>query len=118
MWISRQIGTPKQNSAAETGTVTLNSNGKVEAVSTGVQRDINVFSPFGYSFSVPEGEEMLLIEKSGEQAALGIAVKNKKLLSGEIKIESSSGAYIYLKNDGSVIINGLEISRDGVINDK
>lgn len=116
MWISRQFGKAEQP-IVETGKVTLNSNGELEAVSTGVQRDFSVFSPFGYCFSLPQGEDMLLIESSGEQASLGVVMKNENLQTGEVKITSSGGAYIHLRNDGTVVINGVEISKEGVIND-
>jgi hypothetical protein len=34
---------------------------------------------------------------------------------GEVKITSLSGAYIHLKNDGSIELNGLLISKEGKI---
>ena len=38
-----------------------------------------------------------------------------KLESGEVELRSLGGAYILLKNNGDVVINGLVINRQGVI---
>lgn len=115
MWISRQIMKSQEQPALETGVSTLNRNGEVDAVSTGAERCINIYAPYGYSFSLPTGVDMLLTKSDGEQAAIGVLMKNSDVRPGEIKIKAASGAYIHLKNDGSVVINGLEINRDGEI---
>lgn len=115
MWISRNIGRVQETAAAETGKVTLNSKGQVEAVSTGVDRNIQIYSPYGYSFSLPSGINMLFTKSGGEQAGIGVAMNNSGIRVGEIKIQAQSGAYIHLKRNGSVVINGLEIDRDGVL---
>lgn len=115
MWISKQITKTQDTPAVQTGTSTLNSNGQVEAVSTGAERNIGIYSPYGYSFSLPAGVKMLLAKSDGQQAAIGTLMSSDVLAAGEIMIKSSSGAYIHLKENGSVIINGLEISRNGVI---
>lgn len=115
MWISGAISSRPDNPTVQTGKSTLNSNGKTEAVSSGVSRDIEVYSPYGYAFSLPSGEKMLLAECEGNQAGIGTLNDNGDIETGEIKITAASGAYIYLKNDGSVIINGLKINAKGVI---
>lgn len=115
MWISRQITKARETPSVQTGTSTLNRNGQVEAVSTGAERNIKIYSPYGYSFSLPEGTEMMLAKSDGQQSAIGTLMHTDDIETGEIKITSASGAYIYLKNDGSVIINGLEIDKDGVV---
>lgn len=118
MWISQQMNKTPDEPAVQKGRVTLNDNGELEAVSTGVERNLDIFSPFGYIYSVPTGTDMILTRCDGNQGAVGVRMKNAGLEFGEIKIVSSSGAYIYLKNDGSVIINGLKISKTGEIDGK
>lgn len=118
MWISRRMLENEEKQTVQPGRVTLNKNGRVEAVSTGVERDVEIYSPFGYCFSLPKGSEMLLVQSADGQAAIGVKHSAENIFPGEIKISSPSGAYIYLKKDGSVVINGLEIGKDGVINDK
>lgn len=115
MWISKQITKTQETPTVQTGTSTLNSNGQIEAVSTGSERNISIYSPYGYCFSMPAGVEMLLAKSDGQQAAIGTLMNPDGIANGEIMIKSLSGAYVHLKNNGSVIINGLEISRDGVI---
>lgn len=115
MWLSRQIIKNEEKPAIQSGRVTLNENGEFEAVASGVDRSVRMFSPYGYGFSLPKGERMLLTESDGSQAAFGVEMSRENIEPGEIKITSSSGAYIYLKNDGSVVINGLEIDSRGAI---
>lgn len=115
MWISRKLISKEDTPAIQSGMSTLNHNGQVEAVSTGAERDIRIYSPYGYSFSLPSGVEMLLSNSSGQQAAIGTLMQDTDTEPGEIKITAASGACIRLKNNGSVVINGMEIDKDGVI---
>lgn len=115
MWISKQVIRQNSIPAAECGTVTMNSSDGIEAVSTGTQRSIQLYAPYGYYCNIPEGERVILTQSSGEQAVLGVLSSPGALKSGEIKLCAPSGAYIYLKNDGSVLINGLKITREGKI---
>lgn len=117
MWISRQIVKPTDNPTVESGRVTLSNKNQVEAVSTGVDRNLQLYAPYGYTFSLPSGVSMLLAKSDGEQAGIGALMQDKSVKVGEIKITAQSGAYIHLKNDGSVVINGLEISKYGEIYD-
>lgn len=118
MWISRQINKNYSEPSIQSGRVTLNGSGGLEAVSTGVERSVDVFSPFGYFYSVPANTDMLLARFDGRQGAIGTAMESEALDVGEIKITCPSGAYIHLKNDGSVVINGTVISKTGEINGK
>lgn len=118
MWISEQLSREKSMPEMQTGLSTLNCNGKVEAVSTGAERDISIYSPYGYCFSLPPGVQMLLSKSDGQQAAMGTLMYDGDLKPGEIKITSLSGAYIHLKSDGSVVINGMKIDKNGVIADE
>ncbi len=115
MWISEQISKGQPQTENQTGKSTLNSNGSVEITSTGVCRDVELYSPYGYSFSLPVGQNVLLTRCDGAQAGLGVALSSNALAQGEIKITALSGAYIHLKQDGSVVINGLKINKNGVI---
>lgn len=117
MWISERMAKSQQTQQMQTGTSTLNDKGKVEAVSTGAERNIKMFAPYGYCFSLPKGMEIMLANGDGQQSAVGVLMEVNDIESGEIKITSLSGAYIHLKNDGSVVINGLEINRNGVVAD-
>ena len=56
MWISRQIIKEEKLPPTECGKVTMNSGGKIEAASTGVERNVDFYSPYGYISCVPKGE--------------------------------------------------------------
>lgn len=115
MWISRQIIKEEKTPAVECGKVTMSANGTVEAASTGVERNVAFYAPYGYSFCVPKGERLLLTQGGGEQVCIGVESDSANVECGEIKITSLSGAYIYLKNDGSIELNGLTVSKEGKI---
>ena len=113
MWISKQIIKEKAQPPTQCGELTMNVDGSIEATSTGVERSINVYAPFGYSASVPSGTRLLLSQGGGEQVCLGVKSDASVLNIGEIKISSPCGGYIYLKSDGSVEINGATITKEG-----
>ena len=46
MWISRQIIKEEKLPPTECGKVTMNSGGKIEAASTGVERNVDFYSPY------------------------------------------------------------------------
>lgn len=115
MWISKQIVKESNEPPAQTGKSTLNNNGSVEAVSSGVNRDLRLISPYGYSFSLPAGTELLLMKADGSQLGIGVPANTSSLKTGEIKITAKSGAYIHLCDDGSISLNGLRINSNGGI---
>lgn len=115
MWISRQIVKGSDDVTIESGRSISGTEQGVDMVSTGVERNVDVFSPYGYSFSLPGGEGVLTARNADGQAIIGINMKDTRLKQGEIKIVSKSGAYVYLKADGSVEINGLIINKNGVV---
>lgn len=115
MWISSQIVKESSEPYAQTGKSTLNNNGNVEAVSTGVNRNLKIVSPYGYSFSLPAGNELVLMKADGSQLGIGVPASDSSLKTGEIKITAKSGAFIHLRDDGSISLNGLIINNNGEI---
>ncbi|MBQ7202856.1 MAG: hypothetical protein IJS03_02430 [Eubacterium sp.] len=115
MWLSKMISKASPAAVAEKGSITISGTGDVEArASSSAQKLIN-YTPYGYCANVPVGEEVAVIPSSDGSIALGTACKSQSLESGEILITSKGGAIIMLKNNGSVIINSLEIDKNGVI---
>lgn len=112
MWLSRNFKDKEQN-AAETGVVTLSANGVTEANSSLPSRTSECFAPYGYSFRMPVGEEVLIVNGASGAAVAGSKMSGNSLEQGEVEIKSLGGASIVLKNDGSVVINSLVIDRDG-----
>lgn len=115
MWLSRQTLNVNSAPSIENATVTLNNDGKLEAVSSSAGRSVKVYAPYGYSFSLPKGSRLLMTRTGGEQVSFASEMENTTQEEGEIKIASAFGNYIHLKKDGSVIINGLKINSKGEI---
>ncbi|MGN0523984.1 MAG: hypothetical protein ACI4IG_06900 [Eubacterium sp.] len=116
MWLSKMISKTNSNNIAESGNVTIASADSIEANATVNCRNLPTYSPYGYTSVAPVGEEIMLIPSTNGQVAVGTRSSALELESGEICISSKGGAKIILKNDGSVIINSVVISKNGVIN--
>lgn len=114
MWISKNIAGMGYESLAERGSVTLSSN-EFEAGSTCTQRSIDTFAPYGYQSKAPVGQQVMILPSSDGQAVIGSLCSYKDLDSGEIRIISKGGATILLKNDGTIQLNSLTISKEGVV---
>lgn len=117
MWLSRNFKSTEQ-SAAETGVITLNKDDVTEANSSMPSRDAQCFSPYGYSARIPVGDEVLIVNGSSGSAVAGVKMNSGTLEQGEIEIRSLGGASILLKNDGSVVINSLVIDKNGNIEER
>ncbi|MFR5875366.1 MAG: hypothetical protein ACLUFN_02625 [Eubacterium sp.] len=115
MWLSKMLSKSDTVDKAEKGRVTLSEPDSFEAGSSVTSRNINSYAPYGYNSLAPVGEEIILVPSSDGQVAIGTKNDSTSLESGEIKITSKGGASIILKNDGRVIINSLEIDKNGVI---
>lgn len=78
-------------------------------------RQVRCVLPCGMEAFPAEGDPVILLTlDSGEVVVLGTAqVKSEK--EGEIGFRAKSGAYLQLKSDGTVVINGMVIGTDGTI---
>ncbi len=112
MWLSRKFKSAQQ-SAAETGIVTLNENGETKANSSLASTTSSCYTPYGYTAPIPVGEEVLVVNGASGAAVAGTVMGTGDLEQGEIEIKSLGGARILLKNDGSVQINSLVIDKNG-----
>ena len=114
MWLSKQINTQIKGTAAQSAVVISGGN-NAEAASNFNVKGFESYAPFGYIYSAPPGAQILLID--GENGPVNVGVKaesESKIQCGEIIIRSLGGAEIYLKNNGSVVINGgFVINGDG-----
>lgn len=116
MWLSRRFNKPVPF-FAESGTVTSAEKGKTEATSSLCTKDVSNYAPYGYSYSLPVGQELLLVNCRNGGAGAGVKMNgNSNLECGEIMIKSLGGAGICLKNDGTVVINDcFTFTRSGTI---
>ncbi len=117
MWLSRRFKGNEQ-SAAETGVVTLSTGDMTESSSSMPSRHSECFAPYGYSSVIPVGEKVLIVNGASGAAVAGAKMDAGALDQGEVEIKSLGGARILLKNDGSVVINSLVIDKFGNIKER
>ena len=115
MWLSKAVNRNAADNRAQRGSVTISGSAEIEAHTGGNTKNMETFTPYGYTCSAPVGEEVAVVPSSDGSIALGTKCRAETLESGEVMITSLGGAVIYLKNDGSVVINSLVIDRNGVI---
>lgn len=115
MWLSKMIGKGIADNRAQKGSVTISGSADIEAQYTAGTKNMEAFTPYGYTCAAPIGEEVVVIPSSDGEVALGTRCKASELESGEVMIASLGGAKIILKNDGTVVINSMVINREGAI---
>ena len=114
MWMSKRIVATSEMEVAEKGKVTLSDN-QLEAGATVTRRNIDSYAPYGYKSVPPVDEDVIMLESNDGAVVLGALSKDEDIESGEVKISSLGGAYIILKNNGDIVLNGLVIDSRGVI---
>ena len=78
--------------------------------------DVQIIAPYGIRSKPVVGKQALIIPSSEQKYAVpGVVCTLEDLQSGEIELKASSGAYIKLKSNGEVIINGMRITANGQI---
>lgn len=112
MWISKRFYSPI-TSACEIGKITVSGRAGEQASASVQSKNIEIYSPYGYSFSAPKGEDVLLVSSALGTVGSGLKMKKSALAPGEVEISSLGGAKIILKNDGTVSINGHAFSKEG-----
>lgn len=91
------------------------SDNQLEAGATVTRRNIDSYAPYGYKSVPPVDEDVIMLESNDGAVVLGTLSKDEDIESGEVKISSLGGAYIILKNNGDIVLNGLVIDSRGVI---
>lgn len=114
MWISRHLTKNGGAPLPEAAKITLEGAG-IEATGSSQIRDFVQYGPYGYQAVPPAGSDVLLVPVASGTAAVGAAMGTQGLDKGEIRITALSGAYLCLRGDGSVVINGLVISPGGEV---
>ena len=113
MWLTKQTTQKETEDPIRIGKVTI--EGERPGVYTDYeQRDASIVSPGGYIWRPKYGDDVLIIKcGNNELFTAGIQSTEENTISaGEVMIKSADGGYIYLKNDGSILING-QVSIDG-----
>ena len=79
------------------------------------RQTLSLVCPYGISSVPPNGSEAFYLDCPPTGACIGVAVLPGAPEAGEILLKSAGGAFILLKNNGEIILNGLVISPNGTI---
>lgn len=79
-------------------------------------RNVKLAVPYGVTARPVEGDEVVLLPlNNGEYVILGTVCRRSDVQSGEILLQAKSGAYIKLKANGEIELNGMVIRADGTM---
>jgi hypothetical protein len=92
--------------------VTYSDSGGFGALGESEIRSTAVFSPRGVQWAPCEGDNVLLMRQNGVNICLGTLTPSG-LVPGEVRMTTSGGAVLHLKNNGEVWINDLIIPPPG-----
>lgn len=112
MWLSKEIvsGENQKNTTffgkvTEADSTNLNIQTEIE------NRNPQVVSPYGV-VSVPNvGSKVVMTKVEDDFLLSGTLQDNTSLEPGELMLYSAGGASIVLKNNGKVLINGIEFTQ-------
>lgn len=113
MWISGQIAdNSRKNSEISKGSVVKITPEGVTVKSGEEYKDIPLISPSGMKYVPTEGEEVAVFPMEDGAVCSPMYVKDNELDVGELMLKVPSGAYIWLRNNGQVVINGQVIEKE------
>ena len=110
MWLSRQMRSASPTTDADLGVTTI-AGDRVGVVTRGEVRSLPVYGPGGYVW-LPENGNGVLVVKGGpggeEQCVAGMQQKAPPvgMRPGEVYLYGPAGNSVYLRQDGSVEIQG------------
>ena len=105
MWISQKVGALEQPSAQIQVGEVLSNTGSLSIQAVGQYSAVPLAAPFGITYVPPKGTKVVLLEED-TVLCTGAISESVNLSEGELMLRSSGGAYIYLKNNGDIVING------------
>lgn len=119
MWLSKQMKPAAAVSGADLGMTTI-SGRQVGVVTRGEVRDLPVYGPGGYLWTPANGAAVLVIKggPGGEEQCVAGArppEEAKRVEPGEVYLYGPGGNAVYLKQDGSVEIQGTAVSITGAL---
>ncbi len=86
--------------------VSYSEDGQWGAVADQEYRYRPMVAPGGYAWCPSQGEEVLLLRTGSGEFCAGVPGDPQGLAPGEVRISGPAGSYIWLKADGTVVING------------
>ncbi|HIY08522.1 MAG TPA: hypothetical protein H9680_04215 [Firmicutes bacterium] len=114
MWLMNQLGRRKETKGASLAPLTYAEGGSFGAVGEREWRELPVFGP-GCAYQPREEDELLVVESERGEVCAGVRAELTGLQPGELRLGREGGACILLRQDGSILLNGLVITPAGTI---
>lgn len=113
MWLSEEIATAgKDTFQPRIGYITKVNKDKVTVKADGDYKDINVLVASGINSMPCVGDEVVVFPMGESAVCSGLSKENTTAQNEEIYISNSAGAYVWLKKDGAVVINGHVFNKE------
>lgn len=110
MWLTSFLNKGNYKAPATKGSITGTNASSVCIDASAQHRDVSLVAPYGIAYVPPVGEGAVLVPFDGGDACVGVvAGLPENLERGEVMLYSAGGASIVLKNDGTVLINGVDV---------
>ncbi len=110
MWLTSFLNKGNSKTPATKGSITGTGGASVCIDASTQHRNVSIVAPYGFAYVPPVGEGAVLVPFDGGEACVGVVTGlSENLERGEVMLYSAGGASIVLKNDGSVLINGVDV---------
>lgn len=114
MWILRSITeSNKTAKKADLGLITNNSGNRLNIQGSQQYHRITSAAPYGIESNPPKGAKSVIIPLEHTGLCIGICNESNDLQPGELKLFSSGGAELLLKNDGSIAVTCKSFTING-----
>ena len=114
MKISKELSNKNKNLTCITGKVVSSADRRIAAASSDGMAQFSVVAPKGIDYVPQMNDNSVVISSENERLCIGVRRSDNpyEIQTGELALYSQGGAYIILKNDGTVIINGQIFSAE------
>ncbi len=108
MKISKEISNKNKNLTCITGKVVSSADRRIAAASSDGTAQFSIVAPKGIDYVPQKNDDSVVIASENERLCIGVRRSDNpyEIQTGELALYSQGGAYIILKNDGTVVING------------
>lgn len=111
MWLLKNMAqNSKKEKNADRGEITLPGQTVVNISASGEHTGVPLCAPCGIAYVPAQGEQAVILPIGNGGVCIGAPVREKGLSPGEIMLYSAGGATLVLKNDGTILANGRDIT--------
>ena len=108
MKISKELSNKNKNLTCIRGKAVSSADRRIAAASSDGMAQFSVVAPKGIDYVPQMNDDSVVISSENERLCIGVRRSDNpyEIQTGELALYSQGGAYIILKNNGTVIING------------